>query len=145
MALQLMNFRIDQRRSLSKLQTALVRAIVAMACAIGFSNFAFASGLEGKYVSDTKCLMTVEMLDIEKGMSEGFFKVMSEGDGTCHWKGVGVAKGTHLDVGAVVSLSAVLSFGDLNWVFGPAGDQVQITFFDINGKELYKQTYSRAK
>ena len=125
--------------------TAWVRSMVAIICTFGLANVAFASGFAGKYTSAAKCSMTVEALDVERGMSEGYFYVVSKGDGTCPWQGVGVAKTTHVVVGALVSLSAALSFGDLNWAFGPGGDQVDITFFDTEGKQIFKQTFTRVK
>lgn len=122
----------------------LGRRLIAACCLLGFSIPAMAD-LEGHYTSDSKCDMKIEKLDMERGMTDGYFRVVSEGNGTCHWDGFGVAKRTHMDVAAVVSLSANLSFADLNWMFGPDGGQVEITFFDNSGKVLNKQTYNRVE
>ena len=130
-------------RFLSSLQIGRVAIVVAGI--VGLSTSAFASGLAGKYTSASKCSLAIEQLDMEAGMTEGYFKATSTGDGTCTWKGLGVAKQSHIALAGAVSLSAVLSFADLNWVFGPGGDQIQITFFDTEGKEINKQTFNRVK
>ena len=99
--------------------------------------------MPGTYVSDGKCTLQVNKIDIDSGYADGIYKLRSDGVGPCEWTGVGVAKRTHLEIGLVSG--SLTSFADVNWVFGPAGDMVEITYYDSEGKVRNKESFTRAQ
>lgn len=97
--------------------------------------------MPGTYQSEANCTLNITKIDVESGYADGIYKLRSDGVGSCEWTGVGVAKRTHLEIGLVSG--SLTSFADVNWVFGPAGDKVEIIYYDTDGKVRNKESFTR--
>ncbi|MGQ9426968.1 hypothetical protein ACXYTJ_15045 [Gilvimarinus sp. F26214L] len=97
--------------------------------------------LVGSYVSEEECTLTVETLDRAAGYADAVYSLRSDGFGSCEWTGLGVGKRTFIDAG--IASGATRGFVEVQWPFGPAGEQVRVTFLDTDGSILRKETYTR--
>lgn len=113
--------------------------VVALCCAT-LSSVASAD-MVGAYSSSDGCTVTIEVLKEDKGYTDGLYKLRSDGTGACEWTGIGVAKKTHLDAG--MASGSIRGFLEMHWVFGPAGDKVDVTFFEPDGTVRLKNSYNR--
>lgn len=99
------------------------------------------AGMAGTYKSEANCKLTVEEMTADSGYADAKYSLRSDGTGACEWTGVGVGKRFKIEAG-VVSQSTT-AFAEMNWVFGPEGDKVEITFFDTDGTLRHKESFQR--
>jgi len=99
------------------------------------------AGMVGTYKSEDDCMLTVEVLADPAGYADAKYNLRSDGIGACEWTGVGVGKRFKIEAG-VVSQSTT-AFAEMNWVYGPEGDKVEITFYDTDGSMRHKESFQR--
>jgi hypothetical protein len=116
--------------------------LVMLVTGVIFSQLSFA-GLVGVYKSETDCKLTVEELGGNAGYADAKYSLRSDGTGACEWTGVGVGKRFKIEAG-LVSQSSV-AFAEVDWVFGPEGDKVEITYFDTDGSLRHKESFLRER
>lgn len=104
------------------------------------SQFAFA-GMDGTYTSEAECTLTVEVMDADAGYADAKYDLRSDGTGACEWTGIGLGKRFKIEAGVVSQSTS--AFAEMNWVYGPEGDKVEITFFDTDGTLRHKEVFMR--
>lgn len=108
---------------------------------VGFcSQFALA-GMDGQYKSDVNCTLTVKVLADAAGYADAKYDIRSDGPGACEWTGIGLGKRFKIEAGVVSQ--ATTAFAEMNWVYGPEGDKVEITFYDTDGTLRHKEIFLR--
>ncbi|GAB1263201.1 hypothetical protein NBRC116493_27070 [Aurantivibrio infirmus] len=100
------------------------------------------AGLPGVYVSKDACQLTVEMLEAESGYADAVYSMHSDGTGACEWSGVGIAKRTSIE-GGIISNGGSIGFANMSWVFGPEGNKVDVVYYEPDGTERHKETFTR--
>ena len=105
-----------------------------------FAQYSLA-GMDGTYKSDAECKLTVKALNDEAGYADAKYDVRSDGTGACEWTAVGVGKRFKIEAGLVSQSTS--AFAELNWVYGPDGEKVEITFFDTDGSLRHTETFMR--
>lgn len=118
----------------------MMKKISGIALCLALSPFASAD-LAGSYQSKDNCTLTIEALKVESGYTDGIYKLRSDGTGACEWTGMGVAKKTAIDGG--MASGSTHGFVAMKWVFGPAGGQVDVTFYEPDGSVRLKESYTR--
>lgn len=118
----------------------MVNKLVGIVLCFAISPMALGE-MVGSYMSEEECRLEVQRLSQEAGYADALYSVRSDGKGACEWTGIGVGKRTFIDAGIVSGSSR--GFAEIHWVFGPAGSQIEITFFDPDGTVRYKESYAR--
>ncbi len=104
------------------------------------STFSFA-GLSGTYMSEADCKLTVEEIPGDAGYGDGQYRLRSDGTGACEWTGFGIGKRFKIEAG--MASQATSGFIEANWVFGPEGSKVELSFFDTDGTPAHKEVFQR--
>ena len=99
------------------------------------------AGMDGTYKSDADCKLVVKALDDESGYADAKYDIRSDGTGACEWTAVGVGKRFKIEAGVVSQSTS--AFAEMNWVYGPEGDKVEITFYDTDGSLRHTETFIR--
>ena len=99
------------------------------------------AGMDGTYKSEANCTLTVEALDDDAGYADQKYAIRSDGTGACEWTGIGLGKRFKIEAGVVSQ--ATTGFAEMNWVYGPEGSKVEITFFDTDGSVRHKEAFER--
>ncbi|MCW8193594.1 hypothetical protein F6455_02190 [Proteobacteria bacterium 005FR1] len=118
----------------------MVTRIAGFALCLALAPMASAEMI-GSYKSKDNCTLTIEALNEDRGYTDGIYKFRSDGTGACEWTGMGIAKKTYIDGG--IASGATRGFVEMHWVFGPAGGQVDVTFFEPDGSVRLKDSYTR--
>lgn len=119
-------------------KSSLLAFTVAGIC--GVSGMATAD-MDGIYISKDKCRLKVEQIAEDDGYADATFHLRSDGTGACEWTGVGVSKRTIIDAGIVSGSSR--AFVEMNWVYGPMGNKIEVTFYDTDGTKRYTDSYEK--
>ena len=99
------------------------------------------AGMDGIYQSEAECKLTVKKVDDPAGYADAKYDVRSDGTGACEWTGVGVGKRFKIEAGVISQSTS--AFAEMNWVYGPEGDKVEVTFYDTDGTLRHTETFVR--
>jgi hypothetical protein len=106
------------------------------------------SMLSGNYLSegDTsgngKCTLIIKSLEASHQYGDEVLSVESSGVGSCEWSAIGIAKSSTITAGMVTN-AGIITLIKLEFPFGPAGNRIEITSFEIDGSERNKEVFNK--
>jgi len=113
--------------------TAIGSALILMASAAQAESL-----VDGVYQSagdengNGKCTLQIKSIEEEHKYGDLAFELESSGDGSCEWSAIGMSKSYSITAGLVTN-SGTPAFVKVTFPFGPAGNRVELTTFDLDG------------
>lgn len=89
-----------------------------------------------------KCTLILKSLDESHKYGDQVFELESSGDGACEWSAIGMSKSFAISAG-LVSNSGSAAFVKVNFPFGPAGEHLEITTYDLDGSVRNTEAFSK--
>ena len=89
-----------------------------------------------------QCTLTIQSLEQVHKYGDQVFELESSGDGACEWSAVGVAKSFEITAG-LVSNNGTSAFVRVRFPFGPAGNHVEITTYDVDGSVRNTESFTK--
>jgi hypothetical protein len=110
-----------------------------MLSALMLNSTAHADSLvDGVYQTDGdsngagQCTLIIRSVEQSHKYGDELFELESSGDGACEWSAVGISKSYAITAGLVTN-SGTPAFLKITFPFGPAGKQVKLTTYDLDG------------
>ncbi len=113
-------------------------------------NFAArADSLEdGIYQSDGnnngagQCTLIIRSVEQSHMYGDELFELESSGDGACEWSAVGISKSYAITAGLITN-SGTPAFLEITFPFAPAGKQVNLTSYDLDGAVRNEESFAK--
>ncbi len=120
----------------------------ALAAGLAYLPASLADSLiDGTYYSpgdsdgQGSCTLVISSLPTEHKYGDELFQLESSGDGACEWSAIGMSKSYAITAGLVTN-SGTPAFVQLKFPFGPAGGQIELTTFDVDGTLRNSENFS---
>ncbi len=126
----------------------LVLSLLAAASLLVSTGSQAESLVDGTYQSagdengKGKCTLILQSLEESHKYGDQVFELESSGEGACEWSAMGMSKSFAITAG-LVSNSGSAAFVKVNFPFGPAGGQLEITTYDLDGSVRNSESFSR--
>lgn len=90
-----------------------------------------------------KCTLVIKSIEEAHKYGDEAFELESSGEGSCEWSAIGMSKNFAI-TGGMVTGGGAPAFVKLTFPFGPAGKQVEMTSFDLDGTVRNKELFARS-
>jgi len=89
-----------------------------------------------------QCTLIIRSVEQAHKYGDEVFELESSGEGACEWSAVGVAKSYAISAG-LVSNNGTSAFVRVTFPFGPAGNHVEITTYDVDGSVRNTESFTK--
>ncbi len=120
-----------------------------MLSALMLNSIAHADSLvDGVYQTDGdsngagQCTLIIRSVEQSHKYGDELFELESSGDGACEWSAVGISKSYAITAGLVTN-SGTPAFLKITFPFGPAGKQVKLTSYDLDGAVRNEESFAK--
>lgn len=120
-----------------------------MLSALMLNSIAHADSLvDGVYQTDGdsngagQCTLVIRSVEQSHKYGDELFELESSGDGACEWSAVGISKSYAITAGLVTN-SGTPAFLKITFPFGPAGKQVKLTSYDLDGAVRNEESFAK--
>jgi len=104
--------------------------------------------LDGEYHSEVsasdsaKCTLLIKSLAVSHKYGDEAFSIESSGVGSCEWSAIGISKSSTITAGMITN-GGLITLLKLTFPFGPAGNRIEVTTFEIDGSERNKEIFTK--
>jgi len=104
--------------------------------------------VDGIYQSDGdnngagQCTLIIRSVEQSHKYGDELFELESSGDGACEWSAVGISKSYAITAGLITN-SGTPAFLKITFPFGPAGKQVKLTSYDLDGAVRNEESFAK--
>ena len=104
--------------------------------------------IDGAWISsgdssgNAKCTLNITSLSDHPKYGDDIFQLESSGVGACTWSGIGLSKSYAITAGIVTSGGAG-AFVRITFPFGPAGNQLNIVSYNLDGTSRNNESFTR--
>lgn len=104
--------------------------------------------VDGIYQSDGnnngagQCTLIIRSVEQSHKYGDELFELESSGDGACEWSAVGISKSYAITAGLITN-SGTPAFLKITFPFGPAGKQVNLTSYDLDGAVRNEESFAK--
>ncbi|MBL6817704.1 MAG: hypothetical protein ISQ58_11325 [Pseudomonadales bacterium] len=104
--------------------------------------------VDGIYQSDGdsngagQCTLIIRSVEQSHKYGDELFELESSGDGACEWSAVGISKSYTITAGLITN-SGTPAFLKITFPFGPAGKQVKLTSYDLDGAVRNEESFAK--
>lgn len=122
-----------------------------LALTLGVAQVGFADSIiDGTYKTVTDpsegsrppCTLLITSLSSQHKYGDELFELESSGAGACNWSAVGLSK-SFVIAGGMVTNGGAAAFFKISFPFGPAGNRVEVTAYDLDGSIRNKELFAR--
>jgi hypothetical protein len=126
-----------------------VRASLITSLTIFYMPFSLGqSVVDGTYLSEGdaagngKCTLSINLIAQPHEYGDEVFSLESSGDGSCEWSAIGISKNYTITAG-MINNAGIITFLKLTFPFGPAGNRIEATSFDLDGSDRNKENFNK--
>ena len=104
--------------------------------------------VDGIYQSDGnnngagQCSLIISSVEQSHKYGDELFELESSGDDACEWSAVGISKSYAITAGLITN-SGTPAFLKITFSFGPAGKQVNLTSYDLDGAVRNEESFAK--
>ena len=89
-----------------------------------------------------QCTLIIRSVEQSHKYGDELFELESSGDGACEWSAVGISKSYAITAGLVTN-SGTPAFLKITFPFGPAGKQIKLTSYDLDGAVRNEESFAK--
>jgi hypothetical protein len=104
--------------------------------------------VDGEYLSEGDvngkgvCTLVVKSITEGRKYGDESFELESSGDGACEWSAIGLSK-SYAITGGMVTSGGSPAFLRLTFPFGPAGNKLEMTAYDLDGSIRVNEVFAK--